>query len=291
MRTSTDTARQANSEQAALWNDSSGRAWIDTQELLDELFRPFEKLLTDAVAAKSPVSVLDVGCGTGAVSLAIQQLLGARGRSVGIDISAPMIAAARDRAARAGAAAEFIAGDAQTHAFEPASFDLIVSRFGVMFFDDSVAAFRNLRRAAKKHAELRLLAWRGPQENPFMVTAEHAAKPLLPQLPTRDPDAPGQFAFAGRDRVAGILADSGWSDIDIQPVDVDCRFPAHELQRYFSQLGPLARFLRGADEATRTRIIDAVRKAFDAYVHADEVRFTAACWMIAARAGTQGIGK
>ena len=142
--------------------------------------------------------VLDVGCGTGSTTLAVARLLGAKGRCTGIDISEPMIAAARARAEREGTPASFIRADAQTHAFEPASFDMIISRFGVMFFDDSVRAFANLRRAARDDAELRFIAWRSAAENPFMTTAERAAAPLLPNLPARRPDAPGQFAFADR---------------------------------------------------------------------------------------------
>ena len=145
--------------------------------------------------------VLDVGCGTGSTTLAVARRLGAKGRCIGIDISEPMIAAARARAEREGTPASFIRADAQTHAFEPASFDMIISRFGVMFFDDSVRAFANLRRAAKQTPSLRFIAWRSAAENPFMTTAERAAAPLLPNLPARRPDAPGQFAFADRDRV------------------------------------------------------------------------------------------
>ena len=153
--------------------------------------------------------VLDVGCGTGSTTLAVARRLGAKGRCIGIDISEPMIAAARARAEREGTPASFIRADAQTHAFEPASFDMIISRFGVMFFDDSVRAFANLRRAARDDAELRFIAWRSAAENPFMTTAERAAAPLLPNLPARRPDAPGQFAFADRRRVYSILEESG----------------------------------------------------------------------------------
>jgi hypothetical protein len=89
-----------------------------------------------------------------------------------------------------------------------------------MFFDDPVRAFANLRRAARDDAELRFIAWRSAAENPFMTTAERAAAPLLPNLPARPPDAPGQFAFADRRRVHAVLEDSGWTEIDIRPIDV-----------------------------------------------------------------------
>ena len=276
--------RQVNGEQATMWNGVAGHAWVETQALLDRVLEPFEKLLTEAVAASAPARLLDVGCGTGATTIAAARRIGSAGRCLGVDISQPMIEAARAKARSAGVEAEFVRADAQTHAFDRARFDMIVSRFGVMFFDDTVEAFANLRRAATDDAELRLFVYRTPAENPFMLTAERAAAPLLPSMPARDLDAPGQFAFADPRRVERILADGGWTDVDIQPVDVACRFPEGELVRWFTQLGPLGRVLNETDEHTRAQIVAAVRAAFDPYVHSDEVRFDAACWQIAARA-------
>ena len=117
-----------------------------------------------------------------------------------------------------------------------------------------------------------------------MTTAERAAGPLLPNIPPREPDAPGQFAFADRNRVRGILEASGWAEIDIRPLDVTCRLPESRLVTYFSRFGPLGRVLAEADPQTRARVVERVRPAFDPYVHGDEVRFDAACWMIGARA-------
>jgi ubiquinone/menaquinone biosynthesis C-methylase UbiE len=279
-----DVARETDDEQEKLWNGVAGRGWVEAQELLDRLFKPFERLLVEAVSARSASRVLDVGCGTGSTTLAVARLLGANGRCTGIDISDPMLAAARARAEREGAPASFVRANAQTHAFEPASFDMIISRFGVMFFDDSVRAFVNLRRAVRDDAGLRFIAWRSAAENPFMTTAERAAAPLLPNLPARRPDAPGQFAFADQQRVHRILEQSGWAGIDIRPIDVACTLPEKELVRKVSRLGPLGRVLHETDARTRKEILEAVRAAFDPYVHDADVRFTAACWMVSARA-------
>lgn len=279
-----DVIREVDDEQSTLWNGLAGRAWVEAQHLLDRMFKRLEDLLTEAVFARARGPVLDVGCGTGATTLAVARLLGTRGHCVGIDISDPMLAAARARAEQEGTPARFIRADAQTHAFETASFDTIISRFGVMFFDDSVRAFANLRRAARDDAELRFVAWRGPSENPFMTTAERAAAPILQNIPARPPNAPGQFAFADPRRVHRILEESGWAEIDIQPIDVACTLPEKELVTYLTRLGPLGRVLHETDEPIRTQVIEAVRAAFDPYVHGDEVRFDAACWMVGARA-------
>ena len=283
---------ETDNQQIALWNGLAGRGWVEAREAIERMFKPFEDLLVEAVPAGSPGPVLDVGCGTGATTLAIARALGANGangRAIGIDISAPMLDAARDRAEREriereGATAEFILADAQDHPFESASIETIVSRFGVMFFGDPVRAFANLRRALKNGGGLRFLAWRSAEENPFMTTAERAAAPLLPELPVRRPDGPGQFAFGDRKRIRTILEESGWAGIDIRPIDVECTLSEEDLTRYLALLGPVGRILHEVDERTRAKVLETVRAAFDPFVHAGEVRYTAACWLVDARA-------
>jgi SAM-dependent methyltransferase len=279
-----DASRKHADEQAALWNGIAGQSWVEAQELLDGILKPFEDLLLETVATKPRATLLDVGCGTGSTTLAIKRQLGANAQCVGVDISEPMLELARSRAERAGAAVRFIRADAELHPFEHASFDMVVSRFGVMFFDDPVRAFANLRRAARPGAELCVLVWRGPSENPFMTAAERAAAPILPNIPARDPDAPGQFAFADPTRVSRILDQSGWTDIDLRPVDVECTFPEKDLVRYVTRLGPLGRVLQDADDQTTARVLAAVRPAFAPFVEGPTVRFNAACWKVGARA-------
>lgn len=279
----------ANHEQSTAWNGASGKAWVETQALLDVMFAPFEDILVEAVlSADAGKRVLDVGCGTGGTTLALARRLGPEARCVGVDISDPMIALARERAhtlaQREGSQISFVRADAQRHAFEPSSFDMLASRFGVMFFDEPVLAFANMRQAVSSGGALRFMAWRSAAENPFMTAAEHAARPFMPERPARAPHAPGQFAFADRDHVAKLLEQSGWRDVDITPLDIACTLPEQDLMRYLRWLGPVGAFLQEADEQTRTQVLDAVRPAFDPYVHGREVRYDAACWMISARA-------
>lgn len=259
---------------ANLWNGSAGKGWVAAEAALDRMYAPFNDLLTSNIAGR----VLDVGCGTGSTAIALA-LQGAD--CVGIDPSAPMLAAARTRMARAGVDANFIQADAQTYAFPSASYDAVISRFGVMFFADPVAAFANLRRATR--GVLRFAAWRDAAENPFMTAAEEAARPLLPGLALRNPGEPGPFAFADRDRIFTILKDSGWAAIEIESIDVACRFAEAELDNYLAVMGPVGRALQQADDETRARVMARVRPVFDAFVRDGEVRFTAACWMANAR--------
>ena len=281
-----DVAIEPNDEQRTLWNGAKGRVWVEAQAVLDRMFAPLQDALVQGIPVGSGSRVLDVGCGTGGTTLAVARRLGAGGACTGIDISEPMLAAARARAERDGAPADFIRADAQTYAFEPARFDTILSRIGVMFFADPVRAFANLRRAAKDDAALRFVAWRSPEENAFMTTAERAAAPLLPDIVLRragPAPAAGQFAFADRRRVRRILAESGWAGIDIRPVDLACSFPESELVTCLTRLGPLGEILHEVDAPTRAQVIETVRAAFDPYVHGAEVRFAAACWLVGAK--------
>jgi SAM-dependent methyltransferase len=273
--------KTTNEEQAKLWNGAAGQAWVDGQVLLDGMFEPFERLIVGEARRRGARAVLDVGCGSGATTLAIARL--GDMRAVGIDLSAPLIAWARSRAEREGLAVEFICTDAQTHDFGSPRFDLVVSRFGVMFFEDPALAFSQLRKACVQGAELRAVAFRSAAENPFMTTAERAAAPLLPSLPPRSPDGPGQFAFADRGRTEAMLRKSGWLDVELRPIDVECRFPAAALDGYLARLGPVGLHLAQADPDTRARVIDALRAAFAHYQRGDDMSFTAACWLLCAR--------
>ncbi len=274
--------RPRGDEQAALWNGHSGNAWVALREVLDRMLAPFGQLLLDSVSVQPADRVLDVGCGTGATTVDVAGRLGQQGRSCGIDISTAMLAAAGVRAEQAGRPAQFILGDAQSYPFEPAQFDVVLSRFGVMFFDDPAQAFTNLHRAARPGAALRFVAWRGAVDNPFMTTAERAAAPFLPELPAQESDAPGRFAFADAHRVQKILDQSGWGEIDVRPVDVACTLRESELLRYLASMGPVGRMLSHADDETRARVLEVLLDAFDPFVHGDEVRYTAGCWLVGA---------
>ena len=270
-------------EQAKLWNGNAGCAWVEAQALLDRTLQPFEDLLIEATSASGARRVLDVGCGTGSTTRAVARLLGAKGHSVGIDISEQMIDAARMLAEQDRSPATFVCADAQTHRFEPGSFDLILSRFGTMFFADPVEAFANLQRTGGPGSQLCSIAWRSPEENPFMTAAERAAAALLPNLQVRRADTTGPFGLAGPRRARAILEESGWAEVDIRPIDVVCSLPEKELVRYGTRFGPVGTALRDADPQTRAQVAGAVRAAFDPYVHGAEARFTACCWMIGAR--------
>lgn len=263
-----------------IWNGIAGQNWVEAQVLLDSMFKRLEDVIVTGCLEQGARHVLDVGCGTGATTLAVAERLRDAGSCTGIDISEPMIALARERAAMSGSKADFICADAEDHPLGIARYDRIVSRFGVMFFRDPVRAFANLRRASAAGAQLAVIAWRDPAENPFMTAAEAAVRPLLPEALAAALQPTGQFAFADENPVRGILRDSGWSGVTMTPLDVACSLPENELETWLTRLGPLGRLLPELDPVHRAAVIDAAHSAYAPYVDGGMVRFTAACWAI-----------
>ncbi|MFI6095893.1 class I SAM-dependent methyltransferase [Lentzea sp. NPDC051213] len=268
---------EVNSEQAAMWNGAGGHGWAASRDMVDLILKPFEDVLVAAARAKPRRQVLDVGCGTGGVTRAIAAALGDV-PCLGVDISGPQIDVA-ERTANV----RFVQADAQVHAFEP-EFDLIVSRFGVMFFDDSVAAFRNLRAATTPGGELHVVVWRGDEDNPFMTTAQRAVEPLMPELPPVDSGGPGPFALAEPDQTRKMLEDAGWTGIGLEKLDLTCSMPVDVLPQYLTMLGPVGRALQGMEEHRRAEALGTALKAFDSFVHGDEVRFPTGAWVVTASA-------
>ena len=268
-------------DQSALWNGPGGQVWVAQQAILDGLFQPMADLLV-AELPETVTQLLDVGCGTGASLLASAAARPAT-HSTGLDISAPMLALARQRAEAAGLDADFIVADAQRHPLPSAHFDWIQSRLGVMFFEDSQAAFANLHRAATHGAGLRFIAWRSADENPFMTTAERAIGDAL-DLPPRVPGAPGQFAFADGGQVQRLVRAAGWKDVEVVAVDLPCSIAREDLPTYVGQLGPLGLALRSMPEARAAVLRHQALAAFAPFIEGDRVRVDAACWLVRARA-------
>ncbi|MET3663904.1 methyltransferase domain-containing protein [Caulobacter sp. 1776] len=268
-------------DMAAYW-DRAGRVWVEHQALLDRIMAPIAEAVVDAAGPVNGERVLDVGCGSGATTFAAAWRTGPEGHAVGVDISGALVELARRRAGEDGIeGVEFLLADAQVHAFET-PFDAIVSRFGVMFFPDPVAAFANLRRAIKPGGRLAFAAWRSPEENPLSLVPLKAAAPFLPSMPAFEKDAPGRFAFADPERVRTILEASGWRDIQIAPLDVASPLTADELMTMSLRVGPLNPILKDADAALRGKVAAAVKEALEPYVTKGVAEMTSACWLVTA---------
>jgi len=272
-----------NRDQAALWNDAAGKTWVEMQDVLDRMLQPFaDRLAADAFPGEGGW-VLDIGCGAGATTLAMARRLGPKGLCLGVDISGPLVEAAKARAEAVGLEqAGFVEADAQGYRFDPGAFDAVISRFGVMFFDDPEAAFANIRKGVRPGGRLTFVAWRSPMENSFMITAVQAAAPFLPAMTPPDPNAPGQFAFADDAKVRRILKAAGWGEVDVAPLDVPSEVAEADLMAYVTKLGPAGLALRDADQGLKARVAEALETAFRPYVQDGAARFTAACWLVTA---------
>lgn len=275
--------RDPKRDMAAYW-DRAGQVWVEHQAPLDRIMAPIAEAVVEAAGPVNGEAVLDVGCGSGATTFTAAWRTGPTGRAVGVDISGALVELARRRAGEDGIEGiEFLLADAQTHAFGPV-FDAIVSRFGVMFFPDPVAAFANLRSALKPGGKLAFAAWRSPEENPLSLIPLQAAAPFLPEVPKFEKDAPGRFAFADPDRVRAILADAGWREVEVAPLDAESPLSFDELLTMSLRVGPLNPILKDADDATRRKVREAVTAALAPYVKDGVATLTSACWLVAARA-------
>lgn len=232
-----------NSAQIDYWNGPAGQKWVRDADRMDVMLSPFAEAVISRIAPKPGQSVIDIGCGAGALSLN----LAASSVNVavtGVDVSEPLLAVARARAAAVGAKARFVNGDAAVWKPEELA-DFAISRFGVMFFADPVAAFANIRKSLHKDGRIAFACWRSLPENAWAFTPLQAALPLLPEAPMPPPPGtPGPFAFADKGYVERILKESGWSDIRITPWDGPLTLPGAsvtESAQFMLEMGPLAR--------------------------------------------------
>ena len=275
------------------WNGRTGAAWLLHQERLDRMLEPFGSSAWAAARPALGEHVLDIGCGAGTTTLSLARAVGPYGTATGLDISEPLLGRAKVRATEARTAAAFLLADAAIHPFDQGSIDLLFSRFGVMFFDDPVAAFRNLRRALKPRGRLAFVCWRGADENEWVRLPMAAVRDVIPPQPPLAPDAPGPFSFGDAGRVKAILADAGYSGIQFAAFDHDITFGRGDgrdaaiddaLEQAF-ETGPLSRALADQPEDIRLRAAQAVRAVFAERVAGTSVVLRGAAWVVTAQAG------
>jgi SAM-dependent methyltransferase len=276
----------ANREQAEHWNspEQSGE-WVTHQERYDRMLSPFTGVLLDAARLSPGETVLDVGCGCGATTLAAARAV-APGTATGVDLSIPMLARARQIAAEAGVAnASFEEGDAQVSAFST-SFDAVISRLGVMFFEDPVAAFANLRAATGPGGRLAFVCWQPLLDNEWLVVPVTAmtAHISLPDLP--DPQEPGMFALSEPDRVRQILGRSGWDQVAVASRHASILVgggTVDDAVAFFTSRSISRRILESADADAQARAIRSVRDTFEHHSDGSGVYLDAAIWLVQAR--------
>jgi SAM-dependent methyltransferase len=276
-----------NADQIAYWNGVAGRHWTDRQSAQDVLLAPVTEKLLARVAAQPGQRILDIGCGTGAISIALAGQVAPTGHVLGIDISVPMLERARQLTGR-NLPVDYVLADATVYPFDPASFDLLVSRFGVMFFADPVLSFRNLRKSLRPKGRLVFACWCEPRQNGWMMAPLMAVYKHVPKLPQPGPEDPGPFAFADEARVKRILTEAGFVDVAMEACpltfDVAAGRGLEAAVQGALEIGPASRALEGHPPELATAAIQSIRDALAPFVKGQSVLLPGAIWLVTARA-------
>lgn len=276
----------SNEDQIDYWNGEAGRKWTEQAERLDAMLAPFAEAVIAHADLKSGEFVIDIGCGAGALSLLAAEKVGADKGVLGVDVSAPMLGLAANRAQQAGLPARFERADASTYASSLKA-DAVISRFGIMFFDDPVAAFANILANTAPGGRLAFACWQALPVNDWAFAPVRAALPFLKSPPEPgEPDAPGPFAFQDRDRTTRLLSEAGWQDVEITPCELNMVMPGNDVAtsaKFMLQLGPLSRLL-ATQEIDPQPVEAALQDLLSSHRDADgRVAMHAASWLVSAR--------
>jgi ubiquinone/menaquinone biosynthesis C-methylase UbiE len=281
----TSAPHERNADQAAYWNGPGGRHWTDRQELQDVVLAPVSEALFARAEAASGERVLDIGCGCGATTVELARRVGPTGHVLGLDLSAPMLARARERMP-AGASAVFAAADATVYPFEAGGADLLFSRFGVMFFAEPARSFANMRKGLRRGGRVAFACWRQPRENPWLMIPLQAAYQFAPWLPELSPEDPGPFSFANEERVRRILSEAGFAGIALQPRDL---LPDVAVGRGLDAavegalaIGPASRALQEQPPDIVAAATGAIRAALAPFETDGRVPLAGAIWIVTA---------
>jgi SAM-dependent methyltransferase len=274
-----------NADQIAYWNGPGGQRWVDRQQAQDEMLEPVSAILLDRAKPHPGERVIDVGCGCGATTRAFAEKVGA-GRVLGVDVSAPMLQRARQVAPQ-NAPIEFRLADASVCPFKPGWYDLIVSRFGVMFFAEPAASFANLRKALRPDGRLTFVCWREARANPWLMAPLQAAYNHVPKLPEVGPEDPGPFSFASEARVHRILGKAGFSDTAMEAcdlaLDVAIGRGLDAAVESALQIGPTSRAIEGQPGDIVAAVRKSIHEALAPFVKGQAVVLPASIWVVSAQ--------
>lgn len=282
------TADGPNGAEIEFWNGPQGQNWVKQNDLTDLMYDPFGAAALERAELTPGERVIDVGCGCGKTTGLLADKVAPGGQVTALDVSVPMLEIARKRISQSSDLVEFVSADAARHPFEPESYDVLYSQFGLMFFHNPEEAFANFHRALKPGGRVSFVSWRLPELNPWLMIPFEAVRPFVPDMPVPSPDVPSSpFTLAPEQRVRAILEGAGFADVRLDEFKSPTRMGQGDLEECLSFVAdfsnPVATALRRTDKAQWPKVLDAVRAAVAPYHTGDTLELPASAWIVTAR--------
>ena len=269
-----------NQKQKEFWSGQGGKNWVQKKETLDKMLNPFGNAALQNLNLSNISNVIDIGCGSGETTFQIAKSISTEGTVTGIDISEPLLEHANNHNSHTNV--NFIMADVQSSKLEPNIYSHAFSRFGVMFFDDSVTAFKNIHQSLKPNGTLSFVCWQSAQKNLWQTLVMMEIKKII-DFPTPNLKDPGPFAFGDLDYVNNILLDAGFKNIEIDPFEKDVvifnNYTADEAVVEMMTLNPALQFLKNYPKDDQKNIKTAVVSKFNEYKDGTGFKFPSAAWL------------
>ena len=276
---------EVNKNQRDFWSGKGGDIWVERQNAMDTMLSPLGEAALNKLNLNEGENVLDIGCGCGHTTLNIAKRISPDGQVTGLDISKPMLKRAKESANEMSISnASFNCVDVQTDDIGEEVYSAAFSRFGVMFFEDPIAAFRNINKSLITGASLSFVCWQSPALNPWQSLFIEAVKKYV-DLPSPPPRSPSPFAFMESEYVSSILEESNFQNIMIEGHEAEVnmfsgRSLSDSVKDYISINPVVSGMLKDSTEQEKTEIINSAIEAFFPYYSAKGLMFPSATWLV-----------
>ena len=279
---------EVNKNQKDFWSGKGGDIWVERQNAMDTMLSPLGEAALNKLNFNEEENVLDIGCGCGHTTLNIAKRIGPSGNVTGLDISEPMLKRAKESAVEKSITNTFFkCVDVQTEDLGDQIYSAAFSRFGVMFFEDSIAAFKNINKSLISGGYLSFVCWQSPAVNPWQSLFIQEVKKFL-DLPSPPPRSPGPFAFMESEYVSSILEESKFQDITIEGHEAEVnmfsgRSLSDSVKDYISINPVVTQMLKESSENQIAEIVNSGIEAFSPYYSEKGLIFPSATWLVTAR--------
>ena len=279
---------EVNKNQKDFWSGKGGDIWVERQNVMDTMLSPLGEAALNKLNFNEDENVLDIGCGCGHTTLNIAKRIGSSGNVTGLDISEPMLKRAKESAVEMSITnTSFKCIDVQTEDLGDQIYSAAFSRFGVMFFEDSIAAFKNINKSLISGGYLSFVCWQSPAVNPWQSLFIQEVKKFL-DLPSPPPRSPGPFAFMESEYVSSILEESKFQDITIEGHEAEVnmfsgRSLSDSVKDYISINPVVTQMLKESSENQIAEIVNSGIEAFSPYYSEKGLIFPSATWLVTAR--------